>query len=286
MMNTSTTTTSFGRPLRNHLLKAVGAALALALASQTIGCAASQKDDTSAGRSKITKNLLNLDNETSSEHPAVGMLYTAVSATQGGVCTGTLIGKRTVLTAAHCASEDLNKISFHVESEDGQVTDAVKIAKIVVHPSYDAEAQKETAKALEMHDIAIVTLTRELPWIEPIRVATNSVSKAPTTLIGYGFTAKAERDGGKKHSSLNFLQEEYPNYIAFVPKFVSGQVTPVFGISCNGDSGGPALVDNAILGVVSFGDSECEKFAAYTRTDKVLPWIREASGGDALFSDE
>src|SRR4029078_2811886 len=49
---------------------------------------------------------------------------------------------------------------------------------------------------------------------------------------------------------------------------------------CFGDSGGPALLGEVVVGVTSWGDTDCNGEFHYTRTDVFADFVAGAIGGD------
>ena len=65
---------------------------------------------------------------TDSEHPAVGLLVLHLTAGTAQ-CTGTLVGKHTVLTAAHCV-EDVTSATFSLGTQAYTVSAATALSSV------------------------------------------------------------------------------------------------------------------------------------------------------------
>ena len=85
-------------------------------------------------------------------HPAVGLLK-ASSGYGAGICTATLIGKKTVLTAAHCV-QGKSMVTFQVGGK------AYQAVKITPHPSY-------SYSVLNKYDVAVLVLNQAVNGISP-----------------------------------------------------------------------------------------------------------------------
>ena len=193
-------------------------------------------------------------------HPAVGGLTSG-----GGICTATLIGWRTVVTAAHCAQEGA-RYYFLLEG----VWYRSRLAHR--HPGYTPGVIAGT------DDIAVVLLERA----PPVPYATVSAS-APSvgqevTLVGYGITATGAYDSGVKRIAVNKVSSI--NKLSLLYKG-TGNGT---GNICSGDSGGPAFATiggrEVQVGVHSWGQDPCGTLSASMRVDRYVGWLREISGGD------
>lgn len=214
-------------------------------------------------------------------------LYLA-NPTQSGpaqnFCTGTLITKTIVLTAAHCvkdvAEEFLNislnaltkrmRVGFGlktVKNENNPLVTFVKVKQLIVHPDYVTN-MVENAQNVPMPDLAILLLESEAPSdFVPAEMGFDPQliqQGLALTLAGYGYTSGTELTLPGQLMKVDVtVSEPHLTSAQFAYSVVDGKS------ACMGDSGGPAYITtkegNLILvGVTSWGDSTCSKVGVYT----------------------
>lgn len=195
-----------------------------------------------------------------SGHPSAGKLTTG-----GSLCTATLIGKKTVLTAAHCVSPGAS----HTFTTD----DGVKhlSAKVVRHPSYNSYQIT--------NDVAVIILQTE-PAIAPMPInITPPSSGLEVTIVGFGKTSEYSEDAGVKRMAKNKISSVKTTQFT-----IAGSST--LGNLCNGDSGGPSYaIVNGVevdIGVHSTKSGACGSGSTDMRVDAYADWITQTAAGDVV----
>ncbi|MCA9668966.1 MAG: trypsin-like serine protease [Myxococcales bacterium] len=203
-----------------------------------------------------------------SGHPAVGELFT-----QNTVCTATLVGARTVVTAAHC----VNNTAMYFEVDGQRYDVAVKHP----HPGYISGASTIT------DDVAVVILAKA-PSVMPMSLWSGApLPGAQVTLVGFGRTSADVADGGTKRIGFRTISKLEPSELVY-----EGSIGGLPNL-CFGDSGGPTFANvfgqDMQTGIHSYVSSQpwqakCGTRGHDMRVDRYLPWIRSKAGAD-LFVD-
>lgn len=213
--------------------------------------------------------------------PAVGAVLIQMSdGTTVAICSGTLISKKVVMTAAHCVSIHDPQIPgaapkqvFFGSNVDGSPVALINVTKTTFHPSFNERRLQDG------NDVALLLLEREPPsGITPMpinRQAMTSHIGESVRLVGFGITSGGMHDDGTKRMVTTNIDDVDAKLLWVMDPNRN---------TCNGDSGGPSFVNiggrEVVAGVTSFGDEDCIQAGAYTRVDLfassfIDPWIAE-----------
>jgi hypothetical protein len=201
-----------------------------------------------------------------------------VDANNTVVCTATVIGPHTAITAAHCfagKSPRALRVFFGGAVAAGDTFSAVADARN--HPAFDA--------AMFAHDIAMLTFRDESP-ATPLGFDTRAIDSSLVginfSVVGFGTTTSTTADSGSKRiGTARMSAVEAEEFTAM----------PNPSQPCRGDSGGPAfLAPSVIAGVVSRGDGACADHATFARIDVaraalVDPYLAQTAPGTAHAGD-
>lgn len=195
-------------------------------------------------------------------YPAVGALLTA----DGGLCSGTVIASRWVVTAAHCLEGGVSGAVFALGNDVDSPSKVINVASGRQHPQYDANNI--------VNDIALIRLASDAGVTPVPRASSLDQSEGEAlTFVGFGITSGGASNSGIKRSVTMPLAQLDPTTFSYG---VRGKNT------CSGDSGGPAFITQngqvRIAGVTSYGDASCRAYGVDTRVDVYGSWIDQTIG--------
>lgn len=213
----------------------------------------------------------------------------------GQFCGGVVIGTSTVLTAAHCMSEEalgvpvrqISDLTIIQGRSDLLASDGreIRVRGIAINPDYNNRTN--------VGDFAVLTLASQLPQsaVIPMAPAGDAGYRpgASATVYGWGDTtgsgdyARALRGARVDVLPDATCERAYPGsadgtYVA--ASMLCAGATGGGRDACQGDSGGPLVAGGRLIGLVSWG-SGCGQAASpgvYTRVSEVVRKLRVATG--------
>ncbi len=276
------------------------------------GCGAQTENNNSAEPpSSAIVNGTSVKSETAASLGLVLIEFYRTSEAPGqisliGFCSGTLLGRHTVLTAAHCFDPHLlpgmtlAKVIFETERLTNSPGLSFDVFKSTSHPLYNSEPGiRQNVNSYQTylsydHDIAILAFKGSAP--NNYKIA-KLASKPGANYAGqtdhvYGFGRSTEytgEDGEQIIFSSGVLREGSvqikDNFLKFSDRYFI-QKNSKDQMTCQGDSGGPHFLESKkskiLIGVTSAtlgrtlanGTKSCLEEAQVTKVNPFYYWIK------------
>ena len=229
----------------------------------------------SAGENTGEDDSAIIGGKTDNGDSAVLALFASQPGAQSGsLCSASLISPTVLLHAAHCVDpREVGNGNVFVAIEGTSLNAATAVHDVA---STHFDPQFDPAQLQNGHDIGVSILAQPITTIKPLPfnktpLSQNLVGQA-VRLIGYGVNnGPAQSGAGIKRTVTTKLD-------AFNAQLL--QIGDVRHQTCNGDSGGPALMSingtTTIVGVTSFGQQFCTGNGGFdTRIDAQLAFLQE-----------
>jgi hypothetical protein len=175
-----------------------------------------------------------------------------VLSSRGGVCSGVVVARDAILTAAHCVT-GATDYRVHYRDEDGRPV-LLEPAGLAVHPGYDKGAVAGRRRSI---DLALVRLGAPLPArFTPATLTPASPSKGEAvTFGGYGVAREgdARSTGTFRTVELSAIEPYGRSAILLWANGAAGAG------ACEGDSGGPVASGGAVAAVTSWASGAGRK---------------------------
>jgi secreted trypsin-like serine protease len=207
-----------------------------------------------------------------SEDPNGVRASTVAIETPEGLCTGTVIGRELVLTAAHCvAQKGRYRVYFLDEKFKSQ---PIAVQRAAHHPGFDA------GDGFSIDDIGLLRVSPFPKFIKSAKLPywfNFSTDGDEVTLAGYGATEKRNlRDGILREADMKAVPPSVKksNFAG-----LESQTEKRVGM-CVGDSGGPVFrhLTQTVIGVLKGGTTEpdktCTSNPIFTPVRPYTGWIK------------
>ena len=187
-----------------------------------------------------------------------------------GFCSGTVLSRTKILTAAHCVGAPESMRIYDRDAQNAPVL--LEVSSVTIHPDFHAAAPKTREKSI---DLAIVTVKNALPErFQPANLTQPQRLELGDTLTLAGFGVTQENEGA---SSGTLLQGDV---LLRAPKsdVLFWLDNPNSLGACTGDSGGPVFYKGALVGVIAWSvgipPHHCGKLTQAIRLNGQMDWVR------------
>ena len=203
-----------------------------------------------------------------------------------GLCTGTVVAPRLVLTAAHCLAGLRQDTDVEVYfGEEITAANSVEVVDYGVHPMFCPDCKEDIydygyvviASDFTVPGGFILPITTQEEWDEAM------VGGREVTLVGYGEDPEVDalnKGIGRKREVTTTIRRFSDRGLEF---YAGGMQQD----SCNGDSGGPAFVrvgdgTMRLAGITSRGSNPCGDGGYYGTPYPALCWVRNETDVDLI----
>lgn len=265
------------------LLTGVLVGLMLGLALSATSCTRSSKTTTTITKAEANKNdsrfLIVGGRRLSPNEDVRRSTVGLYDLDSGTLCTGTIIGDKQILTAAHCVEDLFSLIVFFGDSIDEMGLTSV-VSQIALTGTY----VKNQNNRADIGDVAVVQIEDSIPpthKISPLLSLEDSINEGDdVVIVGYGATSgiREGTSGDLRMAHVQLVQKHWGH-----TEFITDQSNGAG--ACFGDSGGPAYVlrdgTYQLLGIASRvgnapNQDPCQGIAFYSHSRFYQPFIEQA----------
>ena len=179
-----------------------------------------------------------------------------VDLARGAQCTGVVVDRYYIMTAAHCVTGRVEDIVVVFDSQISQSSPAMEVRSIFKNSNYDPKAR------MDRGDVAVIELPESVPddyeAIEILDDVSLLERGTPLLVAGFGdYRLSEPRGSGVLRWALVLITE--PHFSTYEFRVDQADGTGV----CKGDSGGPAFasIDDQLylVGITSRGNPKCTR---------------------------
>ncbi|XP_064186327.1 mast cell protease 1A-like isoform X4 [Anguilla rostrata] len=196
-------------------------------------------------------------------------------------CGGFLVSNSFVMTAAHCLEwgENLTVLLGAHDISEKRKSIWAEVKFYHIHPGYDRDRQENDIMLLQLK--TAVQKSKEVQWIPLPKKDKDIKPKTLCSVAGWG-AIKTNGTLSPRLLEVNVSVVDRKLCDKLWKRPITNRMVCAGGIVsnrgvCKGDSGGPLVCKDTAVGIVAFGDRNCntpKKPDVYTKISKYLPWVK------------
>ncbi|XP_007471899.1 PREDICTED: granzyme H [Lipotes vexillifer] len=193
------------------------------------------------------------------------------------MCSGVLVQKDFVLTAAHCRGSLINvTLGAHNIKKQERTQQMIPVRRAVPHPDYNPKNYS--------NDIMLLQLERKAKGTAAVRPLSRPRGKVRVkpgkacSVAGWGQVAVGTRTTTLQEAELTVQEDPMrkslsPGYYSQATQICVGDPRKV-KTAFKGDPGRPLVCKNVVQGIVSYGKTNGTSPGVFTKVSHFLPWIK------------
>ncbi|XP_068390754.1 granzyme H-like [Eschrichtius robustus] len=192
-------------------------------------------------------------------------------------CSGVLVQKDFVLTAAHCRGSLINvTLGAHNIKKQERTQQMIPVRRAIPHPDYNPKNYS--------NDIMLLQLERKAKRTAAVRPLSLPRGKARVkpgkacSVAGWGQVAVGTPTTTLQEAELTVQEDPvckslFPGYYSQATQICVGDPKKVKA-AFKGDSGGPLVCKKVVQGIFSYGKANGKSPGVFTKVSHFLSWIK------------
>ncbi|XP_049820125.1 hypodermin-A-like isoform X2 [Aethina tumida] len=207
---------------------------------------------------------------TISDHP----YHASISENGLYICGGSIVGRRKIVTAAHCDFNSASDLTVRVGSPHvNTLGEVLNVEKVIRHPKFQDD--------INDYNVLVIVLSSDITdphakQIEMANIYETTRHYSNGVITGWQIFSSGKLQVKNVTSYNACLQSSDFSITDYI---LCGRTAGE--TACLEDTGGPLVVNNVLVGIVLYEDDECEEgyLIVYTKISKIRSFIDSIDSG-------